>query len=132
MVELKEFAETITIVRMRAFEVSRNGRRLCVAGIGGDGVLNATVDYVAGRRRRPELYLRVGGLISATEEHVIWANMRLKDGDEVTVKTVETDRADRPRRKYRTDPRQDEKNLKAYVLAAAKKYGWKVITSRNQ
>lgn len=59
--------------------------------------------------------------------------MRLKDGDEVKVKIVETDRADRPRRKYRTDSSENEKNSKSYILAVAKKYGWKVvITSRNR
>jgi hypothetical protein len=117
---------------MRAFEVSRNGKRLCVAGIDGDCFLNTMVDHIAGVRGRPELYLHVGGLISATEEHVIWRSTRLKDGDEVRVKIVETERADRPRRKYRTDSSDSEKNTKAYVLAAAKKYGWKVITSRNK
>jgi hypothetical protein len=117
---------------MRALKVSLNGERLCVAGIDGDCVLNTMVDHIAGRRGRPELYLRVGGLISATGDHLIWRNMRLKDGDEVTVKIVQTDRADRPKRKYHMDSAENEKNTKAYVLAIAKKYGWKVITSRSK
>ena len=108
-----------------------NGKRLCVAGIDGDCVLNTIVDHIAGRGGRRELHLRVGGLISATEEHVIWRSMRLKDGDEVTVKIVETDRVDRPIQKYKTDSREDEKNAKAYVLAVARKYGWRLITSKK-
>jgi hypothetical protein len=116
---------------MRAFEVRRNRKRLCVAGIDGDCVLNTIVDHIASRRGRPELHLHVGGLISATDEHVIWRNIRLKDGDEVTVKIVEADRVDRPRRKYRLDSNVSKENAKAYVLAVAKKYGWKVITSQK-
>ena|SRR5215469_13019321 len=115
---------------MRAFEVHRNGKRLCVAGIGGDCVLNTGVDHVV-HGGRPELYLRVGGLISATEEHVIWRSMRLKDGDEVTVKIIKTDRVDRPRRKYKSDSQLAQKNAEAYVLAVAKKYGWRLITSKK-
>src|SRR5689334_21887006 len=114
---------------MRAFEVRCNGKRLCVAGIDGDCVLNTMVDHIAGRRGRPELYLRVGGLISATKEHVIWRNVRLKDGDEVIVKIVETDRVDRARRKYRMDSNASKDNARAYVLSVAKKYGWKLILS---
>jgi hypothetical protein len=52
---------------MRAFEVHLNGKRLCVAGIDGDCVLNVILNHVAGRGRN-ELWLSVGGLISATEE----------------------------------------------------------------
>ena len=113
---------------MRAFEVHRNGKRLCVAGIDGDCVLNTIVDQIVGNGRR-ELYLRVGGLISATEEHVVWRNVRLKVGDEVKLRIVETGRVDSPKKRYRTDSTKYEKNTKAYCLAAAKKYGWKLITS---
>ena len=48
---------------MRAFKVELNGKRLCVAGIGGDGVLSTMVDYI-GNGRRKRLHLRVGGLFS--------------------------------------------------------------------
>jgi len=113
---------------MRAFEVHLNGKRLCVAGLGGDGVLNTMVDHVAGHGRN-ELYLRVGGLISATEEHVRWRNLRLRLGDKVALRIVETDFVDKPAKRYRADSKQDERNSKAYVRAVAKKFGWKLITS---
>jgi ABC-type iron transport system FetAB ATPase subunit len=47
------------------------------------------VDHVVGNGRN-ELYLRVGGLISPTNEHVLWRGQRLKTGDEVRVKIVPT------------------------------------------
>ena len=58
--------------------------------------------------------------------------MRLKVGDEIRLRIVETGRVDKPRRRYRTDSKQSEKNLKAYVLAVAKRYGWKLITSPKE
>jgi hypothetical protein len=36
---------------MRAFEVYLNRKRLCVAGIGDDGVLDTMVDHVVGKGR---------------------------------------------------------------------------------
>jgi len=54
---------------MKAFEVFLKGKRLCVAGVGDDGVLTTMIDHVVGNGRN-EMYLRVGGLISATGEHV--------------------------------------------------------------
>src|SRR5260370_17682489 len=89
---------------MRAFEVYLNRKRLCVAGIGDDGVLNTMVDHVVGNGRN-ELYLRVGGLISPTMEHVLWRNQRLKAGDEVRVKIIESASSDRPKERHRRDPK---------------------------
>jgi len=112
---------------MRAFQVSLNGKRLCVAGIGQDGVLTGIVDHVA-RRGRNELSLHVGGLISPTEEHVTWRNVRLKVGDIVSLKIVEADSVDSPRSRYRSGSKQAERNQKAFARAVAKKFGWKLLT----
>src|SRR6266851_2825145 len=113
---------------MRAFEVHLNGKQLFVAGVGGDGVLSAVVNHIAGHRRN-ELHLTVGGLIIATEEHVTWRNLRLKLGDKVALRIVETDSIDQPAKRYPTDSKRDERNSKAYMRAMAKKFGWKLITS---
>jgi hypothetical protein len=114
---------------MRAFEVYLNGKPLCVAGIGDDGVLNAMVDYVVGRGRNQQT-LRVGGLISPTGEHVIWKRRRLKIGDEVRVKIVESASIDRPKERHRLDPKEDLKRQKQYVREMVKKFGWKLTTGR--
>ncbi len=115
---------------MRAFEVYVNGKRLCVAGIGDSGVLNTMVDQVIGHGRN-ELYLRIGGLISTTEEHVVWRKLRLKTGDEVRVKIIESASIDRPRERHRRDPKQDLRAQKRYVREMARKLGWKVIQNRH-
>lgn len=114
---------------MRAFEVYLNGKRLCLAGIGEDGVLNTMVDHVSGHGRN-ELYLQVGGLISPTMEHVLWRNQRLKTGDEVRVKIIESTSTDRPKQSHRRDPKEELRAQKKYVREMARKLGWKVTTGR--
>jgi hypothetical protein len=84
------------------------------------------VNHVVGDGRN-ELWLNVGGLISATEEHVRWKAPHLRLGDKVALRIVETNQVKRVKR-YRTDSKQDERNSKAYVRAVAKKYGWKLLT----
>src|SRR5260370_39359023 len=64
------FGSAIRWRHMRAFQVYLNGKRLCVAGIGDDGVLNVMVDWVAGNGHA-DLFLRVGGLIGSTDEHLL-------------------------------------------------------------
>ena len=51
-----------------------------------------------------------------------------KVGDKVALRIVGTDQVDKPVRRYHIDPKQDERNSKAYVRAVAKKYGWKLLT----
>ena len=89
---------------MRAFEVSVNGEKLCLAGIGDDGVLTSIVHWAA-RQGEGGFFLQVGGLISQTKEHVNWINQKpLSVGDYVQVKLIETDVADKPVEEYRLDP----------------------------
>jgi len=112
---------------MRAFEIHLNGRRLCLAGVGEDGVLTAIIDHVAGPKGS-SLNLNVGGLVSPARKHVIWRHRRLKVGDEIIVKIAETDSVDRPRKSYPFNPEGDERKQKAYIRAMAKKFGWRVDT----
>ena len=116
---------------MHAFEVAINGKRTCLAGIGEHGVLTVTVDHVA-RKDRNEIRLRVGGLIGPTGEHVQWRSCRLKTGDEVRVLVVQTEKADRPRQRYRVDPKRDLNAQKRYVREMARKFGWQITTHRTK
>ena len=89
---------------MRALEVSVNGEKLCVAGIGDDGVLTTIVHWAA-RQDEEGFFLQVGGLISQTKEHANWINQKpLRVGDNIRVKIIETDLADKPVEQYRLDP----------------------------
>jgi hypothetical protein len=89
---------------MRAFEVSVNGEKLCLAGIGDDGVLT-TIVHCAARQRDAGLFLEVGGLIGQTKEHLNWINQKpLSVGDNVQIKIIETGAVDNPIKKYRLDP----------------------------
>ncbi|HEY1755824.1 MAG TPA: hypothetical protein VGG72_10540 [Bryobacteraceae bacterium] len=105
---------------MRAFRVSLNGKRICVAGVGEHGVLNASVDYVGNGQGDGRLSLRVGGLSIPSEEHATWKRVDLK------VESV-----DRPAKLSLADSETYETNQKAYVRAWAKKFGWKIVRSKK-
>jgi hypothetical protein len=112
---------------VRAFEVHLNGERLCLAGIGNDGVLNTMVDCVETEESsRRELRLRVGGLISPLSEHVTWIKRDVSVGDEICVRIVQVDRVDEPIHRLRDDPSAQLKAKKNYVRRVAKELGWKV------
>ena len=116
---------------MRAFEIYVNGKRLCLSGIGDDGVLTAMITHVIGGGRN-ETHVRIGGLISPSEEHVRWAWKRLKTGDEVRLKVVSAASVDAPKERWRRDPRQDLKAEKAYVRQMTRKLGWQITKADSK
>ena len=92
---------------MICYEVSLNGRRLCIAGAPGYGVLDAHVGWVKrdpARRRKgeprdfygvEEHVLRVGGLFG--EELLEWLPARrIRAGDVVRIRVVRKPTADEP------------------------------------
>ena len=111
-----------------------NGKKLCLAGIGDDGVLTAITNWVSGGPHdAADLFVEVGGLVSPSEEHLNWIKQKpLRVGDEIRVKIVETDSVDEPIDRYRADSSRDLKNQKAYVRAAAKQLGWTVQDRRKK
>lgn len=111
---------------MRPSEVRLNGKKLCLAGIGDDGVLSAIVNWVT-RAGKGDLFLEVGGLLSPKEEHVDWIRQKpLKVGDEIRVAILETDVVDKPRHKHRIHPAERLKSKKRYVRLMANELGWKI------
>jgi hypothetical protein len=90
---------------MRAFVVHLNGKLLCTAGIGNNGVLTAMADWCGSPRSHRELPVNftVGGLDSNTNEDVEWVQLELADGDEVCIRVVETDKVDTVFRKGRSE-----------------------------
>lgn len=82
---------------MIAFRVLLNGKEICVAGIGEEGVLNAGVHWLRVLRGSPptaEQYTGLqifGGLDTPTKEHRSWDAPDLAVGDTVTIEIVETE-----------------------------------------
>ena len=115
---------------MHALEIYLNGKELCLAGVGNDGVLTTTITYVRSRKRR-ETQLHIGGLILPQDEHVVWKQSRLRAGDELRVKVVETETVDKPQKRFPRDHFAEEKRKKRYVLQMAKQFGWKIQQTRK-
>jgi hypothetical protein len=115
---------------MPTFKVHVNGKRVCTAGLPGHGVLGAHVSSV---RRKPsrnpaKLSLHVGGLDSATSEHLVWHEaLRLRFGDEVRI-TISTDGPiDEPSERKKQDASADLRARQNYVRKMAKELGWKLV-----
>jgi hypothetical protein len=116
---------------MRAFEVHLNKKRLCLAGIGEDGVLSAILDHVIGEGR-DDVNFRVGGLMLPANEFVTWKVVELDTGDEVRIKVVESNIVKKPRIRRQRDPAEEKRQVKRYVRAMAKQFGWKITTGREK
>jgi hypothetical protein len=103
---------------MQAFEIWLNGELLCTAGIGDHGVLSVMTDLCSGDGH-VEFELRVGGLNSQSDEYVMWRNQKLKLGDEVCVKIVESESIDSPpdrrHRDHAKEAAREQRQSKRYV-----------------
>jgi hypothetical protein len=117
---------------MTVFDVWLNERRLCRAGVGPDGVLNAIVSWVklsgealAAARREgrasDETRLHAGGLRADT--HYTWVARSLKSGDRVTVVVNRAGRRDPPARTKRRDPARERRLERQYFERLKRKYG---------
>ena len=74
---------------MICFVVSKNGKRLCRAGIDSECVLSAMVTYVdvtdPGPKRRTRLDASITGMNSTNREHVEWQGAQVKPGDRIEI-----------------------------------------------
>jgi len=119
---------------MLAFDIHVNGKRIGTAGIGEPGVLSAILNWIGseprkGARKAGEFAsIRVGGLVSSTDEHVTWARRNLRRGDEVVIRVVETDCPDRPSQRDRDTAGKIRSRQKRQVRRWAKSFGWKIET----
>ena len=114
---------------MIAFEVSLNGEKVCVAGVGELGVLSGHVCWV--RREgeeidlETELTLGVGGLLTPSNEDMRWPPRNLAVNDVVQFKIVNADIVDAPPIKG-VVPSFSEEAEKQYVREMASKFGWTI------
>jgi len=116
---------------MRAFQVHINGKKVCVAGIGQDGVLTSIVNWVA-KKGEGDLFVTVGGLISPAGDHVTWVRQDLQVGDEILLRVVEAKTSDVPGKRTSTNLAEEVKNQKKYVRLMAKKLGWTILTKARK
>jgi hypothetical protein len=115
---------------MPAFEVHLNGKKVCTAGLSGDGVLSAHLSWVRRKasRRAPRLSLHVGGLDSSTWEHLVWHEaLPVQIGDEVRIKVSTVARIDAPSARKKPDAVADLRARKSYVRKMARELGWKLV-----
>jgi len=97
---------------LKAYVVKVNGKRLCTAGVGPDGVLVVSISWVGGGPRhsaKGEFHFHVGGLDTRTDEHIRYKTPRLKVGDRVLVKIIEAERFDQEADRYEVDRKSGER-----------------------
>jgi hypothetical protein len=74
-------------------EVLKNGQRICISGINGDGVLSVGLDYLKHPGQDPSHKLRIGGLghfdgSQDRQHHAAWAAPEVTTGDEITIRIL--------------------------------------------
>jgi hypothetical protein len=113
---------------MRAYEVFLNGKRLCVAGIGGDGYISAYITY----RSEPDgTWIDVMGLKNRKELYVRWTRTNLRVGDEVLLKIVNRKSVDKYKIIRRHDKKRDIESMKRDVRERAKAMGLEIREKRK-
>ena len=116
---------------MTVFDVFLNERKLCRAGVGGEGVLDAIVTWVklsgeaartARKYKQPleETRLRVGGLRNDT--HVRWSERMLDTGDRVTIAVAQSHTWDPAEHRKRDSPAERRRQERRYYLHLKKQY----------
>ena len=117
---------------MRAFEVSVNGDRVCVAGMVERGVLSAHVTWL---HQRPDteyqpnaesLELAVGGLASdpsGPSEHRTWLRRSLQVGDVIELRVVDATDADAPIARQPENDARYEQHERRFYETLKRKYG---------
>ncbi len=120
---------------MLAFEIYINGKKKCTAGIRGPCALTAALSWVlreraAPGRKRKELNLGVGGLVSRSDEFLQWLQSDVQPGDEVSIRIVEAAKVDKPKKRWRqrATPAQIKRRKQAHVRRLARELGWKIQT----
>jgi hypothetical protein len=115
-----------------AFEVERNGKRLCLAGVGA-GVLTVGLTWV-GRRTRGDdqqephdsaISLHIGGLEAWGDDagqNLRWLDEPLAIGDLISVRVLEVSVADLPSTREPADPEVAEKVERMKYEALRAKY----------
>jgi hypothetical protein len=83
------------------FEILKNGERVCIAGINGDGVLSVGVIYVKHQGKDACHDLQIGGLgmfdgSQDRQHHAAWLSPVVSTGDEITIRILPPGKYDQP------------------------------------
>ena len=83
------------------FEILKNGERVCICGINGDGVLSVGLDYVKRSGEESSHDLRIGGLglfdgSLDRQHHADWPTPDVATGDEITIRILPAGDFDNP------------------------------------
>lgn len=84
------------------FEVLKNGERVCISGIEGDGVLSVDLTYLNHRGQESTHRLHIGGLgmfdgSRERQHHARWPSPDVATGDEITIRILPPGEYDQPR-----------------------------------
>jgi hypothetical protein len=123
---------------MIAFEIAIDGRTMCTAGVGDEGVMSVIATWVRRPARDPEtgeplpgrfaeeLTLDAGGLthdLDGAAVQVRWLRQSLRVGQRITLTIVEAAEADPPRTRDRTDPTEAERQKRRYYERLKRELG---------
>ncbi len=83
------------------FEILKNGERVCISGITGDGVLTVGVTYVKHAQQELSHDLQIGGLgmfngSKDRQYHAAWPSPHITVGDEITIRILPPGEYDAP------------------------------------
>ena len=83
------------------FEILKNGERVCISGINGDGVLSVVLNYVKHPGQELTHDLQIGGLgmfdgSQDRQHHAAWVSPDVATGDEITIRILPAGEYDEP------------------------------------
>ncbi len=83
------------------FEILKNGQRLCISGINGDGVLSVCVTYVKQADSELSHDLQIFGLgmfggSNDRHRHAAWTSPQITVGDEISIRILPPGEFDEP------------------------------------
>ena len=117
---------------MIAFQVSRNGKLLCTAGIEDVGVLTSMLTWVRRRTHtqshggiEEELTFDVTALDGhdpKQNENLKWVSEALHVGDSISIRIVDVEAADPPVERDRDDPEAVERAKRRYFYQMKREY----------
>jgi hypothetical protein len=113
---------------MRAYEVSLNGKRVRVAGIGSDGYISAYITY---RSEPSATWIVIMGLENRKKLYLRWTRKNLRVGDEVLLGIVDRKSVHKYKVIRPHDEKKDLESMKRDLREKAKALGLEIREMRK-